>query len=511
MCTASEAEKTNVLFQLGRKAQAGGGVQERIASAAQVAQLYTSRKKVYPQSVSGTYRNIKWAVLAVALAIYYFTPFIRWDRGADAPSQAVLIDLPGRRFYFFFIEIWPQEVYYITGLLIIAALTLFLMNAIAGRIWCGYLCPQTVWTDLFLAVERFIEGDRRERMMKDKSPWTAQRATQKALKHIVWLMIAWWTGGAWVLYFADAPSLVRNLATLQAPFVAYMWIGILTFTTYLLAGHAREQVCIYMCPWPRIQAAMTDENALNVTYRLDRGEPRMSVKKAEQLRVAGEPAGDCVDCDQCVAVCPTGVDIRQGPNLACIQCGLCIDACDTVMTKIHRPARLIAFDTDVNIARRLEGKPPVYRLLRARTLLYVGVIAVVASVMLFALLTRSTLGVAAIHDRNPLLVTLSDGSVRNSFTLRLSNKERAERTFLLTIDGTSGIQIEAVGIESRQDGAPLIKVGPDQTREIRIHATLNKAERATLPREVEMRFRLKDLSTGEEARAKEHFFTRLAQ
>jgi cytochrome c oxidase accessory protein FixG len=290
-----------------------------------------------------------------------------------------------------------------------------------------------------------------------------------------------------------------------------MWIGILTFTTYLLAGHAREQVCIYMCPWPRIQAAMTDENALNVTYRLDRGEPRMSVKKAEQLRVAGEPAGDCVDCDQCVAVCPTGVDIRQGPNLACIQCGLCIDACDTVMTKIHRPARLIAFDTDVNIARRLEGKPPVYRLLRARTLLYVGVIAVVASVMLFALLTRSTLGVAAIHDRNPLLVTLSDGSVRNSFTLRLSNKERAERTFLLTIEGTSGIQIEAVGIESRQDGAPLIKVGPDQTREIRIHATLNKAERATLPREVEMRFRLKDLSTGEEARAKEHFFTRLAQ
>jgi cytochrome c oxidase accessory protein FixG len=500
-----------VLFQLGSKAQAGGGAQERIASAAQVAQLYASRKKVYPQSVSGTYRKIKWAVLLIALGIYYFTPFLRWDRGADAPSQAVLIDLPGRRFYFFFIEIWPQEVYYITGLLIIAALTLFLMNAIAGRIWCGYLCPQTVWTDLFLAVERFVEGDRRERMLKDKSPWTAHRAAQKALKHFIWLMIAWWTGGAWVLYFADAPTLVRDLATFEAPFIAYMWIGILTFTTYLLAGHAREQVCIYMCPWPRIQAAMTDENALNVTYRLDRGEPRMSVKKAEQLRAAGEPAGDCVDCDQCVAVCPTGVDIRQGPNLGCIQCGLCIDACDTVMTKVHRPTRLIAFDTDVNIARRLEGKPPVYRLLRARTLLYVAIIAVVSAVMLFTLLTRSTLGVAAIHDRNPLLVTLSDGSVRNSFTLRVSNKERSERQFVLIMEGLPGAHMEAVGIDARQNGSPLIKVGPDQTREIRIHATLNKDQRANLSREVDVHFRLKDVASGEEARTKEHFFTRLAQ
>ncbi len=499
-----------MLSLFGSKVAKGGVAQERIASAAHVAQLYAARKKVYPQSVSGFYRNIKWAVLGLALAVYYFLPFLRWDRGPLAPSQAVLLDLANRRFYFFFIEIWPQEVYYITGLLIIAALTLFLMNAVAGRIWCGYLCPQTVWTDLFLAVERFVEGDRRERMLKDKSPLTLHRAAQKALKHFIWLMIAWWTGGAWVLYFSDAPTLVRDLATLQAPFVAYMWIGILTFTTYLLAGHAREQVCIYMCPWPRIQAAMTDENALNVTYRLDRGEPRMSVKKAEQLRAAGEPAGDCVDCDQCVAVCPTGVDIRKGPDLGCIQCGLCIDACDTVMHKIDRPDGLIAFDTDVNIVRRAQGKAPIYRPIRPRTVLYAAVIAIVGSVMLFTLLTRATLGVAAIHDRNPLFVKLSDGSVRNSYTLRLTNKGAGERSFVLGLEGLVDAKIEAVGANTQSDGNPVITVGPDQTREMRIHATLPARAVEAVRREVDVAFTLLDHLSGERARAKEHFFTRLS-
>ncbi len=182
------------------------------------------------------------------LGVYYFLPFVRWDRGPHLPNQAVLVDMPARRFYFFFIEIWPQEVYYLTGLLILAALILFLMNAVAGRIWCGYLCPQTVWSDLYLQVERWIEGDRRERMQRDAAPWSPKTWGLKIAKHFVWIMIAWWTGGAWVLYFSDAPTLVRDLATLQAPFVAYLWIGILTFTTYALAGFMREQVCLYMCP-----------------------------------------------------------------------------------------------------------------------------------------------------------------------------------------------------------------------------------------------------------------------
>ena len=212
---------------------------------------------------------------------------------------------------------------------------------------------------MFQAIERLTEGDRRDHLQRDSRKWTAETYARKALKHFLWLMVAWWTGGAWVLYFADAPTLVKDLATLQAPFIAYAFIGILTFTTYTLAGHMREQVCLYMCPWPRIQAALTDEYALNVTYRYDRGEPRCAVSKANELRARGEPAGDCTNCKQCVHVCPTGVDIRNGADLGCIQCGLCIDACNAMMTKLGRPTGLIGYDTDINIKRRMEGKPPV--------------------------------------------------------------------------------------------------------------------------------------------------------
>src|SRR5487761_2654312 len=337
--------------------------------------LYEARKKVYPQAVHGRFRRIKWTILSVVLAVYYLLPFVRWNRGPGLPSQAVLVDFPHRRFYFFFIELWPQEIYYFTGLLIIAAMTLFLMNALAGRVWCGYMCPQTIWTDLFYAVERFVEGDRRERMLSDKRGWTLTHIRQAVTKHFIWLMIAWWTGGAWVLYFADAPTLVKDLATGQAAFIAYAFIGILTFTTYTLAGHMREQVCLYMCPWPRIQGALTDEYALNVTYRYDRGEPRCAAGKAQQLRAQGEAAGDCVNCKQCVHVCPTGVDIRNGADLGCIQCGLCIDACNAMMTKLGRATGLIAYDTDINIKRRMEGKAGFVKLFRMRTVLYAAIIA----------------------------------------------------------------------------------------------------------------------------------------
>ena len=352
--------------------------------------LYAARRRIYPQWVSGTFRRIKWIVLFATLGVYYLLPFVRWDRGPNAPSQAVLVDFPNSRFYFFFIEIWPQEVYYLTGLLILAAMTLFLMNAVAGRVWCGYLCPQTVWTDLFQTIERWVEGDRREHLLRDRQPWSIDRFARVGLKHFLWLMVAWWTGGAWVLYFADAPTLVKELATFEAPLVAYAWIGILTFTTYALAGHMREQVCLYMCPWPRIQAALTDEHALNVTYRYDRGEPRNSVKKSAALREQGFATGDCIDCHQCVYVCPTGVDIRNGPDLGCIQCGLCIDACDTVMAKIGRPPRLIAYDTDLNINRRQAGEKARVRVVRPRTVLYAAIIAMVGALMLYTLATRHT-------------------------------------------------------------------------------------------------------------------------
>jgi len=463
--------------------------------------LYVAHQKVYPQSVSGRFRNLKWALMAFCLGVYYFLPFVRWDRGPNAPDQAVLIDFPNRRFYFFFIEIWPQEVYYFTGLLIIAAMALFLMNALGGRIWCGYLCPQTVWTDLFYAVERLIEGDRRERIRKEKQPLSPRRVGEIIAKHSIWLFIAWWTGGAWVLYFADAPTLVRELATGQAPAVAYISIAILTFTTYSLAGFMREQVCVYMCPWPRIQAALTDEWALNVTYRYDRGEPRISFKKAEELRARNQPAGDCVDCHQCVAVCPTGIDIRNGPQLGCIMCGLCIDACDNVMEKTGRPAGLIAYDTDINIKRRQEGKANIFRIVRARTLIYAGMIALVGAVMLYALLTRSYVGVNVLHDRNPLFVTLSDGSVRNAYTVHLLNKRPQTRTVVFDVEGIDHPQLHVVGLDTVVGGKPEIVIGPDQTSEVRLLVTVPPG----LERSTTLTFRVTDVTTGETAAAAEHF------
>jgi len=445
--------------------------------------LYAARTKVYPQRVTGAFRTVKWEVMIVTLGIYYLLPFVRWDRGPNAPGQAVLIDFPTRRFYFFFIEIWPQEFYYLTGLLIIAAMALFLMNAISGRVWCGYLCPQTVWTDLFQTIERWCEGDRREHLLRDRQPWTLERMARAGLKHFLWLMVAWWTGGAWVLYFADAPSLVKSLATFQAPVAAYVFIGILTFTTYALAGWMREQVCVYMCPWPRIQAALTDEYALNVTYRYDRGEPRASLKKAAALHAHGELAGDCIDCLQCVHVCPTGVDIRNGPNLGCIQCGLCIDACDAVMAKIGRPTRLIAYDTDLNIKARQQGKAPSYRIIRTRTVLYAVIIALVGGVMSYTLATRRNDGVNVIHDRNPMFVRLADGAVRNAYTVHILNKTLETQNFTLEVSGLSEAEVTVIGSEARAGGNPVVEVGPDQTREVRVLVTTHEplAPAASIP------------------------------
>jgi cytochrome c oxidase accessory protein FixG len=466
--------------------------------------LYEGRKQIYPQSVSGTFRNIKWGLLIVGMLIYYFLPFVRWDRGPDQPNQAVLVDLARQKFFFFGIEIWPQEVYYITGLLILAAFTLFLMNALAGRIWCGYLCPQTVWTDLFLLIERWTQGDRRDRRIKANKPWSLETVVEAILKHSLWLMIAWWTGGAWVLYFADAPTMVKQLATFQAPAVAYIWIAILTFTTYILAGFAREQVCLYMCPWPRIQAAMTDEWALNVSYRVDRGEPRGSVKKNRALAAAGKPAGDCIDCGQCVAVCPTGVDIRGGLDMGCIQCGLCIDACDTVMVKIGKPTRLIAYDTDENIRRRSVGeealKPKIFR---ARTILYMVLIAAVAGAMSLKLATRHTLGVNVLHDRNPIYVALSDGSIRNSYAVRVLNQQGATRNFKLTVSGLPSGSIEVQGHTAPDETGVDVTVEPDQTLELRVFVTAPPG--AQLPESTPLQFVLTDKTTAESVTQKDFF------
>jgi cytochrome c oxidase accessory protein FixG len=326
--------------------------------------LYAKRKQNYPKLAHGRFRLIKWGVMAATLGVYYLIPWLRWPRGEGVPDQAVLADFEGERFYFFALEIWPQEIYLLAGLLILAALGLFLVTSLFGRVWCGYTCPQTVWTDLYIWVERAFEGDRAARMRLDAAGWSANKAFRKTGKHLVWILIAFVTGGAFILYWHDAPTIMRTFFTGEAPLTAYFFAGLLTFTTYILAGTMREQVCIYLCPWPRIQGALTDEHALNVTYRFDRGEPRAPLRKGESW----DGRGDCIDCKQCVQVCPMGIDIRDGAQLECIHCGLCIDACDEMMKKIGRPAHLIFYDTDTAVAARAAGHTPEYRFLRARTL-----------------------------------------------------------------------------------------------------------------------------------------------
>ncbi len=464
------------LDQLAREAEAAAApvvavetIDVAAVNAKEHRSLYQKQVTIHPKRAQGLFRRIKWIVMAVTLAIYYMAPWIRWDRGAGAPDQAILVDFPARRFYFFFIEIWPQEVYYFTGLLILAALALFLFTALAGRVWCGYTCPQTVWTDLFVAVERWVEGDRNARIKLDRAPLTAGKIGKRLSKHAIWLVIAVLTGGAWVFYFADAPTLAIELARFEAPSTAYYFIGLFTFTTYTLGGWSREQVCTYMCPWPRIQGAMMDEDSYLVTYREQRGEPRSAHKRDQSW----EGRGHCIDCNLCVAVCPMGIDIRQGPQLECITCALCIDACDSVMAKVGLPPGLIAYDTYRNMQAQTDGTAAPTKLIRPRTIIYSGLIAVVSAIMLFVLLTRADLEMNVLRDRNPLFVTLSDGSIRNGYTIKLLNKLHEVRTLSLTADGLPGLTLTAVG---QQDGeAPEFTVKPDSLRSVKIYVIAPRA------------------------------------
>lgn len=452
--------------------------------------LYAPRIKIYPKEAHGRFRTVKWIVMAVTLGIYYLVPWIRWDRGPYLPDQAVLIDFPARRFYFFFLEIWPQEFYFITGLLVLAALTLFLVTSIAGRVWCGYTCPQTVWTDLMIAVERFWQGDRNQRLRLDKAPWSFESLWRKGATHLTWLLIAIATGGAWVFYFADAPTLAKQLVSFEAPLAAYLFIGIFTATTYVLGGIAREQVCTYMCPWPRIQGAMFDRESLLISYRGWRGEPRGPHKAGQSW----EGRGDCVDCLQCVAVCPAGIDIRDGAQLECIQCALCIDACNEIMDKVERPRGLIAYDTLHNLEAAGKETVPI-RLLRPRVLLYSTAILVVSVIMLAALLLRSDLDVNVLRDRNPVYVKLSDGGVRNGYTVKLLNKLYEPHSFSVALEGLAGAKLSVIGHEDEKN--PVVVVPPDDLQSVRLYVTLDKESLAAHPSEVSnFHFVITDQGTG---------------
>jgi cytochrome c oxidase accessory protein FixG len=466
--------------------------------------LYAGRQKIYAKLAHGRFRMVKWLVMAVTLGIYYGLPWLRWNRGPDLPDQAVLLDMPNNRFFFFFLEIWPQEFYFVTGLLILAALLLFLLTSVAGRVWCGYTCPQTVWTDLMITVERFWQGDRNERIRLDKSPWGPGKIFKKAMTHLTWVLIGLITGGALVFYFRDAPTLARELITFTAPPVAYLFLGIFAATTYVLGGIAREQVCTYMCPWPRIQGAMTDSHTLLVSYREERGEPRGPIRKGKDGSVDWTGRGDCIDCKACIAVCPAGIDIRDGSQLECIQCALCIDACNEIMDKIGRPRGLIAYDTIAKKAAKAKGEHETLQLLRPRTMLYVAMLALVGGIMLAAWLNRSVLDVTVQHDRTPPFVLMSDGSIRNGFNVKILNKLHETRDFAIAIKGLEGAEVALLGVD--KGALPVVKVATDDLRDVKVFVTLPRALVEKLgAKPVDFDFVVRDMTSGEESRRRTNF------
>lgn len=450
-------------------------------------EYFGKQQRIYPKQVWGKFRKLKWAAMFVALGIYYITPFIRWDRGPYAPDQAVLIDIPGSKAYWFGIEIWPQEVYILTGILILAAIALFFITSMLGRVWCGYFCPQTVWTDLYIWVENLVQGDRNARKKLREGPWTWEKIYKMAVTHFLWLVIAWWTAGSFVLYFNDAPTLVLDFITFNVTPTVLYFVGGLTFSTYLMAGFAREQVCTYMCPYARFQSAMFDKDTLVIGYDVARGEPRGKHKAG----TSWENRGHCVDCTACVQVCPMGIDIRNGLQMECIACGLCVDACNNVMDKVNLPRGLIRYDTTHHLDAPKKDGTNKFRFLRPRSFYYMTVMAVVGGLMLYALLARPLTELHVLHERNPIFVQLSDGQIRNSYTIKILNKTHYPTTYRLT---TAGIEDARLEIKAAGDtSGNQLSVGPDAVATY--HILVSSLTPPAAPREIT--FSLIDIKNGQ--------------
>ncbi len=394
---------------------------------------FEARVPIYPRTVKGRFRNLKTAILLLAYGVYFLLPWLRWDRGTG-PDQAVLFDLAGRRFYIFDLVVYAQDIFWLAGLLVIFAMLLFFVTGLAGRVWCGYFCFQTLWSDVFYMVERWIQGERNKRMKLARSPWNANKILRYSLTWLVWLLISLLTGVAFTLYWGDAPELFMQMITGKAPFAAYATTLFLTATTYVMAGLAREQTCTYMCPYARFQGVMFDSDTLIVAYDEKRGEREKGRQKPSKQWLAREAriengVGDCIDCGFCVQVCPVGIDIRKGQQYECISCALCIDACDTIMDSIGYPRGLIRYTSE----KGLEGKKSnPYTL---KNIGYAVVLVLTIGALIWSIMTRSDVEVNVRQIRQPLSVLLSDGRVQNRYELKLNNKTSKPRHFRLEIRG----------------------------------------------------------------------------
>ncbi len=395
---------------------------------------YVAHQKIYAREVQGRFARLRNLAVIVLLGIYYVLPWIQWQ-----DRQAMLFDLPARKFYIFGITFWPQDFFYMAWLLIIAAISLFFFTAIAGRLWCGYACPQTVWTEAFMWLERITEGNHTRRRKLDQAPWGSEKILRKSAKQVLWIGFALWTGVTFVGYFSPIRELFARIATFSLGPWESFWCLFYGFATYGNAGYLREQVCKYMCPYARFQSAMFDGDTLVISYDTDRGEPRGGRKRSVDHRAAG--LGDCIDCNMCVQVCPTGIDIRQGLQIECIACAACIDICDSVMDRMSYPRGLIRYTSERALVEKRQLK-----VLRPRVLIYGSLLAALVVSFLVALGGRTPLRLDAIRDRNSLYRELAGGEIENVYSLKLLNLDTQPHTYTLSVDGPEGMRLE---LESR--------------------------------------------------------------
>lgn len=450
--------------------------------------LYADRTKIHPKSVKGFYRRMKDIFLWGGLVLYHLSPLLRWDRGEGKTDQAILFDISGQRIHLFAIEVWPQDIYILTGVMILASVGLFFTAALWGRAWCGFGCFQTLWTDLFMKVEALVEGDRNARLRLDQAPLSIGKVIKRSVKHVLWLSISAFFALSFLWYFDDAFVVTKDV--LSGQISGWMLATFLTLLvmTYIMAGFAREQVCLYMCPYGRFQGVMLDAHSKVITYEDWRGEKRQKPGKKRDF----SNRGHCVDCSICVQVCPTGIDIREGNQMGCIGCGLCIDACDSIMEKFELPKNLISYDSQYNIARRsgqvenssLQGSP----LFKVRTYVYLLILIATLSATVYGFAAREMTKMIILKDRAPFFVMLSSGQIQNAYTVRILNKENQDREFELRVNGGYKPELRIVG----QPGT-MLKVKSGSVVTLRVFARGTDPKDATQP----LTFELLDLKSHE--------------
>jgi cytochrome c oxidase accessory protein FixG len=411
----------------------------------ETASMYESAKKIYPREISGTFERLSKLATIVLLGLFYIVPWLTWD-----DRQAILFDLPARKFYLLGLTLWPQDFPYLALLLIIAALSLFFFTALAGRLFCGFACPQTVWTEAFIWMEQFTEGTRSQRMKLDKTPWSLTKFRKKASKQFLWITFSLWTGFTFVGYFTPIRELGMDILALNVGGWTLFWGVFYGFATYGNAGYMREQVCKYMCPYARFQSAMFDKDTLIISYDEKRGEPRGGRKRSVDPKEAG--LGDCIDCHLCVQVCPTGIDIREGLQYECIACAACIDACDSIMDKMNYPRGLVRYTTEH--ALQNEGT----RVLRPRVFVYATLLILLITGLVTAMASRTPVILDVIRDRNSLYRELPDNFVENIYTLKVINQSNESREFSLSVSGLDGVVLDGAGDSVRVEGGGILSL-----------------------------------------------------